>query len=68
MQLLHNGGLTTYVFKSVQEDEYIVKVRASLDRLMMQADMIGGCKFQGAGERLVGWLSARVCSCMQRRA
>jgi hypothetical protein len=41
VQLLHDGGLTTYVFKSVQEDELIVKVRASLDRLMTQADMLG---------------------------
>ena len=41
VQLLHDGGLTTYVFKSVQEDELIVKVRASLDRLKTQADMIG---------------------------
>lgn len=41
VQLLHDGGLTTYVFKSVQEDELIVKIRASLDRLRTQADMLG---------------------------
>jgi hypothetical protein len=44
VQLLHDGGLTTYVFKSVQEDELIVKVRASLDRLKTQADMIGALR------------------------
>ena len=41
MQLLHDGGLQTYLFKSVQEDEIICKVRASVERLRDHAELLG---------------------------
>lgn len=41
MQLLHDGGLQTYLFKSVQEDEIICKVRGTLDRLKDHAELLG---------------------------
>lgn len=40
IQTLHNAGLQTYLYRSVQQDEIICKIRASVRRLQYHADQV----------------------------